>query len=120
MKTLLLFVACHALLAQTPLATGVKSGVTPERHEFVIADFRTEGGVTLPKARVVYGTYGRLNADKSNAVLLPSHYGQLHDTSGSSTERWTLRAFWSARSVRQRSSSSPSNLRSHFTGRASQ
>jgi homoserine O-acetyltransferase len=46
----------------------------PERHEFVIADFRTEGGATLPKARVVYGTYGHLNAAKDNAILLPSHY----------------------------------------------
>jgi homoserine O-acetyltransferase len=46
----------------------------PERHEFVIADFRTEGGAKLPQARVVYGTYGHLNAAKDNAILLPSHY----------------------------------------------
>jgi len=47
---------------------------TAERHEFVISNFRTESGVTLPQARVVYGTYGHLNAAKDNAVLLPSHY----------------------------------------------
>ena len=45
-----------------------------ERHEFVIASFKTESVVTLPQARVVYGTYGKLNAAKDNAVLLPSHY----------------------------------------------
>jgi homoserine O-acetyltransferase len=45
-----------------------------EQHEFVIANFRTESGVVLPQARIVYGTYGQLNADRSNAVLLPSHY----------------------------------------------
>jgi homoserine O-acetyltransferase len=45
-----------------------------ERHEFLIANFRTESGVTLPQARIVYGTYGQLNAAKDNAVLLPSHY----------------------------------------------
>jgi homoserine O-acetyltransferase len=45
-----------------------------ERHEFVIANFHTESGVTLPEARVVYGTYGHLNAAKDNVVLLPSHY----------------------------------------------
>ena len=45
-----------------------------ERHEFVIQDFHTEGGATLPQARVVYGTYGHLNAAKDNVVLLPSHY----------------------------------------------
>src|SRR5579862_8404811 len=47
---------------------------SPERHEYAIANFRTEGGVTLPVARVVYGTYGHLNAAKDNVVLLPSHY----------------------------------------------
>lgn len=45
-----------------------------ERHEFVIPNFKTESGVTLPQARVVYGTYGTLSAAKDNAVLLPSHY----------------------------------------------
>lgn len=67
MKTviLLLFIS-HALAAQD-------SGAA-ERHEFVIANFKTESGVTLPQAHIVYGTYGHLNAAKDNAVLLPSHY----------------------------------------------
>jgi homoserine O-acetyltransferase len=43
-------------------------------HVFTIPNFRTESGVTLPQARVVYGTYGHLNAARSNALLLPSHY----------------------------------------------
>lgn len=64
---LLLFVA-HFLFAQN------KGSDAGERHEFSIANFRTESGVTLPVARVVYGTYGHLNAAKNNAVLLPSHY----------------------------------------------
>ena len=37
-----------------------------ERHEFVIANFKTESGVTLPQARVVYGTYGKLNDARDN------------------------------------------------------
>jgi homoserine O-acetyltransferase/O-succinyltransferase len=45
-----------------------------ERHEFVISNFKTESGVTLPQARVVYGTYGHLNSAKDNVILLPSHY----------------------------------------------
>src|SRR5437763_11531556 len=47
---------------------------TPVRHEFVIKDFKTESGVVLPEARVVYGTYGHLNAAHDNVILLPSHY----------------------------------------------
>ena len=46
----------------------------PVRHEYVLDNFKTESGTVLPKARVVYGTYGRLNAAHDNAILLPSHY----------------------------------------------
>ncbi len=49
-----------------------------EHHEFVLTNFRTESGVTLPSARVVYGTYGHLNAARNNVVLLPSHYMANH------------------------------------------
>jgi homoserine O-acetyltransferase len=71
MRALLFLMACQALAAQTPMKG--------ERHEFVISNFHTESGVTLPEARVVYGTYGHLNAEKNNAVLLPSHYmGNFH------------------------------------------
>jgi homoserine O-acetyltransferase len=59
------------LSAQEVAETKAEKG---ERHEFLIVNFRTESGVTLPEARVVYGTYGKLNAAKDNAVLLPSHY----------------------------------------------
>jgi homoserine O-acetyltransferase len=47
-------------------------------HEYVIPSFRTESGVLLPFARLVYGTYGHLNAAHDNAVLLPSHYMATH------------------------------------------
>ena len=49
-----------------------------EHHSFVIDNFRTESGVTLPKATIVYGTFGRLNAARDNVVLLPSHYMANH------------------------------------------
>ena len=43
----------------------------PAVHEFVIANFKTESGVTLPEARVVYGTYGQLNAAKTTWCYCP-------------------------------------------------
>jgi len=68
MKKLILVLACwRAMCAQQGAVQGVQ-------HEFQIANFKTESGVTLPEARVVYGTYGELNAAKDNVVLLPSHY----------------------------------------------
>jgi homoserine O-acetyltransferase len=68
---ILILLGCQPLLAQQANDAQPDKG---ERHEFVIANFRTESGATLPRAVVVYGTYGHLNAAKDNAVLLPSHY----------------------------------------------
>jgi homoserine O-acetyltransferase len=59
--------------ADTPDADEIRLG-KPAVHEFVIANFKTESGVTLPQAKVVYGTYGHLNAAHDNVVLVPSHY----------------------------------------------
>ena len=56
-------------------AQGAAAGPdAPQQHEFVLTNFKTESGVTLPQAKIVYGTYGHLNAAGDNAVLLPSHY----------------------------------------------
>jgi homoserine O-acetyltransferase len=70
-KLILPLFALQTLIAQNPATGAAESG---ERHEFAISNFRTESGVTLPQARVVYGTYGHLNAAKDNVILLPSHY----------------------------------------------
>jgi homoserine O-acetyltransferase/O-succinyltransferase len=69
-------VAAHVLFATCLFAQEAPNPNAPpsERHEFTIENFKTESGVTLPKAIVVYRTYGRLNAAKDNVVLLPSHY----------------------------------------------
>ncbi len=63
-----------AVAALVPAAPAAAQTVDPVRHELVIRDFHTESGVALPEARVVYGTYGTLDAAGDNAVLLPSHY----------------------------------------------
>ena len=65
----------------TFLAVSVLSGhaqtppkLEPVEHTFIIRNFHTESGVILPEAKIVYGTYGHLNAAGDNAILLPSHY----------------------------------------------
>jgi len=66
------------------VAGGARSQAPPpavhpgEHRSFAIDNFRTESGVTLPKARIVYGTFGRLSAARDNVVLLPSHYMANH------------------------------------------
>ena len=68
--------AALAAAAMTVSARPVESDkpLEPVQHEFTIKNFKTESGVVLPEARIVYGTYGRLNAAGDNVVLLPSHY----------------------------------------------
>jgi homoserine O-acetyltransferase/O-succinyltransferase len=75
-KLILLLLISYPMVAERVFAqeAGENKVQTGERHEFTIANFKTESGVVLPQARVVYGTYGKLNAAKDNAVLLPSHY----------------------------------------------
>jgi len=70
-----------AVLLASTIAAAARAQESPKdpalavtQHEFAIAQFKTESGVTLPRAVVVYGTYGKLNAAKDNVVLLPSHY----------------------------------------------
>jgi homoserine O-acetyltransferase len=75
-KLILLLFLAQTLLAHPLRAQDAPNTKAPpsERHEFVISNFKTESGATLPQAHVVYGTYGHLNAAKDNVVLLPSHY----------------------------------------------
>jgi homoserine O-acetyltransferase len=62
--------AC-AVAAGCAGAAAIEDG-TPQI--FTIARFAFESGAVLPEARVGYATYGKLNAAKDNAILLPSHY----------------------------------------------
>src|SRR5471030_1932968 len=68
-KIILLLLLTQNIFAQTPQRV---DKVPP--HEFIIKNFKTEGGITLPEAHIIYGTYGHLNAAHDNAILLPSHY----------------------------------------------
>ncbi len=71
MKNILIFLL---VLSQQIFAQNKQTVDKVPRHEFIIKNFTTEDGIVLPEARIVYGTYGHLNAERSNAILLPSHY----------------------------------------------
>src|ERR1041384_3988357 len=67
-------IALCALLVSGARAAEPEKKPGPVPGSFTLENFPLESGVTIPKAIVVYGTYGTLNAAKDNAVLLPSHY----------------------------------------------
>ena len=45
---------------------------------FELADFTLQRGITLPRAEIVYQTYGQLAADRSNVILYPTSYAAQH------------------------------------------
>ncbi|MDJ0512870.1 MAG: alpha/beta fold hydrolase [Methyloceanibacter sp.] len=49
-----------------------------EIQEFTV-DLERQGGPALPDARLVYKTYGTLNAERSNAILFPTRFGGTHE-----------------------------------------
>jgi homoserine O-acetyltransferase len=73
MRKWCLLVGVLALSAAMP-AQEKAAPKEPVQHEYVLKNFKTESGVVLPEAKIVYGIYGKLNPAGDNAVLLPSHY----------------------------------------------
>lgn len=41
---------------------------------FSVGDFKLQNGQTIPDCKVTYRTFGKLNADKSNVILIPTWY----------------------------------------------
>ena len=72
MRFILLIIALFGV--QLAQAQAPAADAEPVQHEFIVKNFKTESGTVLPEARIVYGTYGKLNAKGDNAILLPSHY----------------------------------------------
>jgi homoserine O-acetyltransferase len=66
-----------AVACVTPLPAQQPAAPPPDyasHHVFTLDRFTFESGATVPNVKVVYGTYGRLNAKHDNVILLPSHY----------------------------------------------
>lgn len=60
------------------LATGSEAYAGGEHQILNLRNFALEGGMTLPNAKLSYVTRGTLNADKNNAILVPSFYAGDH------------------------------------------
>ncbi len=64
----------------TLLVTGISTAALAagDHQALNLGPFTLESGITLPNTKLSYVTHGRLNADKSNAILLGTYYGGDH------------------------------------------
>lgn len=69
-------VSCILVLSMPP-----PTGAEGDHRVFELGDFTFESGTELPNTRLSYVIHGKLNVDKSNAILVPSAYGGDHHTS---------------------------------------
>ncbi|QIM16157.1 homoserine O-acetyltransferase [Leucobacter insecticola] len=61
----------RALMGRPPISGGWRDGDPVGERRFVsIGELTTESGDTIPNARIAYESFGELNADRSNAILV--------------------------------------------------
>lgn len=65
-------IVCSVFLLTACLFGAAKA---QEQKFAALGDFKLESGETIKDCRIGYRTYGKLNADKSNAVLVPTWAG---------------------------------------------
>ncbi|MFL0803178.1 MAG: homoserine O-acetyltransferase [Agarilytica sp.] len=65
-----------------------------EKKRFVIESYKTEYGATLSNVQFGYETYGKLNKDKSNAILIPHYFSGTSHVAGKYSEKDTKPGYW--------------------------
>ena len=53
--------------------------MAPDYETFELGDVALQSGATLPAARLAYRTWGALNADGDNAIVMPTFYTGTHE-----------------------------------------
>jgi homoserine O-acetyltransferase len=97
-KTTLSFLLVFSLIAvsisQFSLALENSDNQQPlltEKRVHSIDDFRTFNGHSIKKVKLGWESYGKLNADKSNAILITHFFtGTSHAAGKYTTEDWVL------------------------------
>src|SRR3954463_16187964 len=69
-----IFIFCFFSILVFINAHSQPSTNSAEEKTFLLGDFHLESGVTLPNAYIKFVTYGSLNKEKSNGILLPSFF----------------------------------------------
>jgi homoserine O-acetyltransferase len=67
-----------------------------EKKEFTLGRYETVSGATIPNVKVGYETYGKLNAEKSNTILIAHYFTGNSHAAGKYTEADKAPGYWDA------------------------
>jgi homoserine O-acetyltransferase len=84
-RDVLLWAALAATAVKPALAQDASPGGGPvgssgrsDYEVFELGDVALQSGITLPRAKLAYKTYGKLATARDNVVLMPTYYGGRH------------------------------------------
>ncbi|WKE67090.1 homoserine O-acetyltransferase [Gallaecimonas kandeliae] len=86
------FIACLAWC----WALGAQALPLVEKQRFELPSFTTQSGATLKQVAVGWEAYGKLNADKSNAILITHFFSGNSHAAGKYSDSDPLPGYWDA------------------------
>jgi len=90
-----MFIRKFLLFVALVLSTSLHANtLLVEKQKFIIDDFKTFNGKTIKQVNVGWEAYGKLNADKSNAILITHYFTGNSHAAGKYTESDPLPGYW--------------------------
>lgn len=90
-----MFIRKFLLFVALVLSTSLHANtLLVEKQKFTIDDFKTFNGQTIKQVNVGWEAYGKLNADKSNAILITHYFTGNSHAAGKYNESDPLPGYW--------------------------
>jgi homoserine O-acetyltransferase len=83
-----------AILSMIAVDTRAQTSMIVEKKVFVMPSLRMQGGETVKDVRVGWESYGTLNADKSNAILVTHFFSGTSHAAGKYRESDAVAGYW--------------------------
>lgn len=78
------------------IASGAAQAMLVQKQRFTLDNFATENGQTIAQVAVGWEAYGRLNADKSNVILITHYFSGSSHAAGKYHADDTAPGYWDA------------------------
>jgi homoserine O-acetyltransferase len=89
-------VAASVMAGMTTVTTAAAQELLVEKKVFELPSFTTQGGRTLKNVKVGWESYGTLNADKSNAILICHFFSGNSHAAGKYDAKDAAPGYWDA------------------------